>query len=205
MKTTWILGILTIGGLAGIAEAGPTTRFGLTYGVAEPTLPGAHELGPTLAVGYRLGPIVAEVDYAYLSFLDDNTGDHGVQRLGLTGRLDLWRDTNRPCIPHLACTRAMSVYGEGGVAERFGHWQLDATTIAPVSGRQHEAHLGFGLEIDNRITPYRYGWQIGFRVVAAPRDPQDFLCRSASGCGGMMTSTSYDRSVLVDVSWIVGQ
>src|SRR5262245_9018621 len=94
--------------VAGTASAGPTARFGLTYGVAEPTLPDAHEVGPTLGVGYRLGPIVAEFDYAYLSFLDDNTTDGGVHRLGGAVRADLWRDTTLRCIPRLPCTRAMS-------------------------------------------------------------------------------------------------
>jgi len=203
MKTTAIAGMLVA--VSGLANAGPTTRFGFTYGVAEPTLPGVNEVGPMLGLGYRFGGrVVAELDYAYLSFLDDNTGDHGVQRLGGTMRVDLWRDTNRRCIAKLACTRATSIYGEAGVAERFGHWRLDAHTIAPLDGRQSEAHLGFGVELDNHLEPYRYGWQIGFRIVAAPRDAQDFACRSTNGCGGLMMATSYDRSVLVDVSWLIG-
>lgn len=185
------------------ARADPALRLGMTYGIAEPTLPEVHEIGPTFGLGWRMGPVVVEADYAYLSFLDDNTGEHGVQRLGADVRVDLWRDTNHPCLLRWACTRATSVYAEAGIAERFGHWKLDAHTIAPIDGRQPEGHLGVGFEMDNSIAP-RHGFQIGLRVVAAPRDPMDFLCRSETGCTAMMASTHYDRSVLVDISWLIG-
>jgi len=196
-----IIGIIIA--TASSAGAGPTTRFGLTYGVAEPTLPEAHEIGPTFGLGYRIGPIVAEFDYAYLSFLDDDTNDNGVHRLGGVVRADLWRDANRRCIPLLACTRATSFYAEAGIAERLGQWRLDAHTVAPLDGRQAEGHIGFGFEIDNSIAPYRYGWQVGLRLVAAPRDAMDFTCRG-SACPAGSTGTGTDRSVLVDVSFVVG-
>jgi hypothetical protein len=189
--------------VAGTASAGPTSRFGLTYGVSEPTLPEAHEVGPMLGLGWRFGPVVAEADYAYLSFLDDNTTSGGVHRLGGTVRADLWRDAEKPCIPHIACTRAMSFYGEAGLAERFGQWQLDSRTLAPLSGRQKEGHLGFGFEFDNEVVPYRMGWSIGVRFVAAPRDEMDFICRG-SGCPTGTNNSNTDHSILVDVSWLVG-
>jgi hypothetical protein len=198
---------LIIGALvfsAGTAFAGPTARVGITYGVAEPTLPEAHEIGPMVGLGYRfLGSVVAEIDYAYLSFLDPDTSGGGVHRIGGLVRADLWRDANRPCIPLIACTRAMSFYAEAGIAERIGSWQLDAHTIAPLDGRQTEGHVGFGLEIDNELSPHRNGWQFGVRFVGAPRDQMDFLCRG-SGCPVGSNSTAMDRSVLVDVGWVFG-
>jgi hypothetical protein len=198
---------LIIGALvfsAGTAFAGPTARLGITYGVAEPTLPEAHEIGPMVGLGYRfLGSVVAEIDYAYLSLLDPDTSSGGVHRIGGLVRADLWRDQNRPCIPHIACTRAMSFYAEAGIAERIGSWQLDAHTIAPLDGKQTEGHVGFGLEIDNELSPNRNGWQLGVRFVGAPRDQMDFLCRG-SGCPVGSNSTAMDRSVLVDVGWVFG-
>src|SRR5471032_2603001 len=107
---------------AGVAHAGPSVRFGLDYGISDTGAPNAHEIGPAIAVGERLGPFLLEVDYAFLSFLDQDTSSGGIHRLGLDLRADLFRSTNTYCFRGMACTRGTALYVEAGVAEKFGQW-----------------------------------------------------------------------------------
>jgi hypothetical protein len=67
-------------------------------------------------------------------------------------------------------------------------------------------HVGFGLELDNRIAPYRYGWQVGLRFAFAPHDPMtDAVCRSDGSCMPMPGQRGTDRAVLLEWTFLVGQ
>jgi len=203
------IGVLALGSIvapAGAADAGPTARFGMDFALSDTGAPNAHELGPAFAVGERLGPLLLEIDYAYLSFLDPETSDGGITASASILRADLFHSTNSYCFRGLACTRGTSLYGELGVAERFGQWHLDSNTVAPETNRQHEGHIGIGIELDNQIAPYRYGWQLGLRFAMAPNDPNSIACRGSTCSNNPMATTpSTERSVLVEWTFVVGQ
>jgi hypothetical protein len=190
----------------GVAAAGPTARFGLTFGHdRDDTAPVA---GPAIALGERLGPFVGELEWAYLSFLDTLTSGGGVQRVGLTLRADLGRSYAAQCkldgTGFFACTRATSFYGEIGAGERFGQW-METGTPTPHAWKQPEAHLGLGLELDNQLVPTRTGWQLGLRFTIAHDDPATGVaCRGTSpACMGPAYS-GLDYSVLVEWMYFLG-
>jgi hypothetical protein len=198
------------------ADSGPTTRFGLTGALEDQSAPQEYEAGPMIGVGERLGPLVIEGDYAYLSMFDPDTGSHGMQRLGVNLRADVLRRSNRFCVLGMACTRGASLYAEAGVAERFGQWHLDSVQRYPANGdRATEEHVGVGIELDNHVHPHRYGWQLGVRLAMAPHDPYmiDSACRgTCMPATGATTSTSTaaksggeDMAVLVEWVFLIGQ
>ena len=207
-----ILGFVGVALLAavGTASAGPSTRFGLTFAAEDQAAPGNHELGPTLAVGERMGPLTLEVDYAYLSFMDSHTSAGGIHRLGVNLRADVLRMSSESCRRFMACTRGSSLFAEAGIAERYGQWHLDAHSSSPNGvDRVREAHLGIGIELDNHVVPYRYGWQFGLRFTMSPHDSaMDPACRSTTCAAGTQpTSTSQsgiDKAILVDWTFLIG-
>ncbi|MDQ3370317.1 MAG: hypothetical protein M3680_33275 [Myxococcota bacterium] len=190
------------------AAAGPAVRFGLTGALVDQGAPSQDQFGPMVALGARLGPILGEVDYAYLSFMDPETIDGGLHRVGVNLRTDVYRDAGRPCLRRIACTQAVNVFVEAGIAMRYGQWALDATTRAPShSNRQREAHLGAGFGIDNQLSPVRHGWQLGFRFTGAPREDLMIACRGtscASGSSGDETG-GMDLSFLVEWTFLIGR
>lgn len=160
------------------------------------------------ALGERVGPFTVEADYAYLSFMDWHTGDKGMQRLGLNVRADVFTVKADHCRRYFACTRGSSLYVEGGVAERYGEWHLDSNTVTP--SRAKEVHLGVGIELDNRLVPYRYGWQFGVRFAMTPHDTNmmDPSCLSSTCSTAPTSSTSttsgVDKAVLLEWTFLVG-
>jgi len=189
------------------AAADPALRFGLTGALADQGAPQQHQFGPMIAVGARVGPVLGEVDYAYLSFMDPDTVDGGMHRLGVNLRADLYRDANRPCLRGLACTKAFSVFAELGAGMRYGQWALDAHRRSPsTSDRQREAHVGAGIALDNTLAPRRLGWQLGVRLAAAPRDDLMLACRGTScAADGIDRSGEIDYSFLVEWTFLVGR
>ena len=203
-----LLVLLTLLAFATPAAAdGPAFRFGLTGALADQGAPQQNPFGPMVALGARIGPILGEVDYAYLSFVDPETVDGGMHRLGLNLRGDLYRDADRPCIAGFACTKAFTVYAELGAAMRYGQWALDAYRRAPAtSDRQREAHVGAGVAFDNQLYPRRLGWQLGFRVTAAPRDDLMLACRGEScSADGIDRSGAMDYSFLFEWTFLIGR
>jgi hypothetical protein len=189
--------------LAGSVEAGPTARFGLTYGVTDPAATSV-ELGPMVTLGERAGPFVGELEWAYLSFLDPDASRAGVHRLGVTLRTDILQSREYRCWHAFACTRGQAIYAEAGAAERFGHWQVDAFSISPVNTPQPELHIGLGFELDNQLVPYRNGWQLGVRFAFAPADPVVMTtCRG--GCPVSEQSGGMQKAVLLEWMFVVGR
>jgi hypothetical protein len=182
---------------AAVADSGPTMRFGLTGALEDQSAPQEPEVGPMIGAGMRLGPLVLEGDYAYLSMFNPDTGNHGMQRLGVNLRADVLRRSNRFCVLGMACTRGASLYAEAGIAERFGQWHLDSVQRYPADGdRTTEQHVGVGIELDNHVHPHRYGWQLGVRLAIAPHDPYmiDSTCRGTCMPTGTTTSTTTNTS-----------
>ncbi|MBA3392199.1 MAG: hypothetical protein H0T89_06125 [Deltaproteobacteria bacterium] len=189
------------------ALADPAVRFGFTGALADQGAPQQHQFGPMIAVGARVGPVLGEVDYAYLSFMDPDTIDGGMHRLGVNLRAEVYRDGTGPCLPNLACTKALTVFAELGVAMRYGQWALDARRRSPVdSDRQREAHVGIGFSLDNQLAPTRFGWQLGLRIAAAPHDDLMLACRGTSCAAGEVERTgSLDYSVLIEWTFLIGR
>lgn len=189
------------------AVADPQVRFGLTGALADQGAPSQHPFGPMIALGARLGPVVGEVDYAYLSFVDPETVDGGMHRLGVNVRADVYRDENRPCLAGIACTKALTLFAELGAGMRYGQWALDAYRRSPAdSDRQREAHLGFGVQFDNQVSPHRLGWELGFRLTAAPRDDLMLACRGAScAADGVDRSGAIDYSLMFEWMFLIGR
>jgi hypothetical protein len=203
-----LVGLLLVGG---VAAAGPTARFGLTYGITDEAAPGAVEVGPLVALGERLGPFVGEVDWTYLSFFDPAASATGVNRFGLNLRADVFTSVRRGRCARAWCAQSRSLYAELGGAERFGRWQVNATTVAPVNSPQPEGHLGVGLEFDNQLSPHRNGWQVGLRFAVSPAltSMEDASCRSAStsGCQPSSTSTSsqaVEKALFLEWMFLIG-
>ena len=192
--------VVAVAVLAGTAMAGPTARFGLTAAGHDPASP-TMEIGPMVALGQRIGPIVGEVEWAYLSFLDPNASEGGVHRLGVTLRADLMQWRGVGCHLRYSCTRGRSIYGELGAAERFGRWYTDAFHESPLKTPQPEVHVGVGLELDNQLVPNRNGWQIGLRFALAPADPVvSAVCRGS--CPASARSGGTEKAVFVE--WMYG-
>jgi hypothetical protein len=169
------------------AHAGPAVRYGVTFAVEDQGAPLQHQFGPMLGLGVPLGPFTAEVDYAYLSFMEPDVLDGGMHRLGANVRAQLFRSS-----------RTTRFYAQAGAAMRYGRWHLDAKTVAPAhSDRQREAHLGLGLELVNQFGKTRYGWMFGLRLAAAPRDDLMLACRG-SGC-----SSTDDRGGETDLALLI--
>ena len=203
--------VLAIAGsilVAGSADAGPTVRLGITDALADQTAPGKNEIGPMIGLGLRAGRFVGELEWAYLSFFDPDTTEHGVQRLGVSLRADLTPAASATyCKYRYGCTRASSIWGEVGAGERFGQWHLDASHTAPASPREPEAHVSIGFELDNQIRPMRNGWQLGLRFAISPRgadlDVSD--CRTSGGTCTMTTNNGgVDGSVLAEWAFLFG-
>ncbi len=195
----------------GVAQAsGPTVRFGLTGAIEDQAAPNELELGPMIGVGWRLGPLVADVDYAYLSFMDTETGAGGMQRVGVNLRGDLFRATRRYCVIGFGCVGGYALYAEAGVAERFGQWHLDSVERSPANGdRATEEHIGAGIELDNTAHPRRYGWQLGVRLAVTPHDPFqiDASCRGScmTGTGSPSMKGGQDTAFLVEWTFLLGR
>ena len=192
--------------LAAIAHAGPTARLGMTFALADQGAPLQHQIGPMIGVGIPLGRFVVEADYTLLSFMEpDVVGGGGMHRFGVNVRADLLRRTNH-CFIHVGCAAGVGAYAEVGAALRRGQWHIDANTQSPAgTNRQRELHLGFGLELNNRVVPTRLGWQFGVRLAAASRDDLMVACRG-SGCA---TTThrggALDLAVFVEWMFILGR
>jgi hypothetical protein len=130
-----------------------------------------------------------------------------MHRLGVNLRGDLYRNSNRPCLRRIACTRGVSLFAELGAAMRYGQWAIDADTRSPSrSDRQREAHIGAGFTVENQVTPVRHGWQLGFRLTAAPRDDLMVACRGTS-CAAPQPAGSgeTDLSFLVEWTYLIGR
>lgn len=185
--------------LSSVATAAPSLRFGVTTALHDPDATGHFELGPMVGLGARFGRFLGEVDYAYLSFIDPDTQGGQVQRLGANLRFDV--DRAMLSCTRYACTRATSFYIEGGAAERYGHWFIDDSHVAPVTSPNPELHLGLGLEWDNEITPHRNGWQFGLRVAFTPRDAEPVALRSNSSSS---STSGTNTSVFVEWMYLLG-
>ena len=205
LRLMWRQVVVVVALAAGTAQAGPTARFGVTYAAEDPQA-SSVELGPMIAVGDRIGPLVAELEWANLSFLDPHSADDGgVNRLGLTLRADLLSSRGYTCFHRYACTYGRSVYGELGAAERFGQWYEGAYAVTPAHSPQPEVHVGLGLELDNQIAPHRYGWQLGMRVALAPADPiLATTCRGSCPASATASSGGTDVAVLVEWMFLIG-
>lgn len=200
--------VVAVLGAGGLAQAEPSTRLGLTLGIADQGAPGVFQIGPQASLGERLGPIVGELDYAYLSFFDPSASPTGVHRIGVTLRADVLRSGDAFC-SHFACTRGRSIYAEIGGAERFGKWQVDAYHQVPANDPVPEAHIGIGLELDNQVVPYRYGWQLGLRFAVSPRDQESIMASCRGNCstvgGGSSSGGGLDRALLVEWMFLFGR
>jgi hypothetical protein len=197
--------------LTGAAQAGPTARVGLTYGIADQGGPDEIKVGPMIALGDRLGPFVGELEYAYLSFFDPDASPGGVHRVGVTLRADLLHTAQlRKCAgaiaPDWTCATGHGLYVEAGAAERFGQWIVDATHITPLKSPQPEGHLGIGFEMDNRLGERRDGWQLALRFAVAPADQiASAACRATGGsCPTTMSGGGLDKSVYVEWMFLFG-
>ena len=191
------LAALIVVAAAGVASADPAVRTGITLGLGDQAAPGIFQIGPQVSLGERLGMFTGEVDYAYLSFFDPYASPTGVHRIGVTLRAELLRDNGHA--RHILGAHALFV--EAGAAERYGQWQLDATHYT-ANTTHPELHGGVGIELDNRLFPTRYGWQIALRAAVSPTDPfEQTACR---GSCPMQSNSKLTRAFLVEWMFLFG-
>lgn len=156
--------VIAIGVLAATpAEAGPTLRVGTTFAYADSAIESraTAEVGPTVGLGYRLRPILVELDYAYLGYdmLSSVAGSH---RLGFALRTELASVRD-------AASRARLEL-DLGAAYRRGRW---STGDDELHGR--ELHAGLAATIGAA----HVGWLFGLRYVGATWDTPAIACRGA--------------------------
>jgi hypothetical protein len=175
-------------------------RFGLTFGV-DRNAPEAHEVGPAVALGARLGRFGGEINYAYLSVFDMDTSIH---RVGVALRADLYRRHARPCVVR-RCIHTSAIYGELGAAERFGTWRTGEMLDRYESGRRPELQVALGYEIRDSFAIQRAAWQIGLRFSVARRDPfLSPICRGVSCKVAMPASSGLAESVMLEWMFLLG-
>ena len=192
------LAALVLVAASSAASAEPAARLGVTLGLADQSAPGIFQIGPQASLGEHLGAFTGELDYAYLSFFDPYASPTGVHRFGLTLRAELMRDNGHA----RQILGAHALFVEAGGAERFGKWQVDATHTVPANSPVPEGHVGLGLELDNRLVPHRYGWQVALRFAVSPADPApDIACR---GSCPMTSGGGLNRALLMEWMFLFG-
>jgi hypothetical protein len=188
------------------------TEVGYVYGKRLEVL----ALGGTVAVGHRWDRFTIEAGYTYLGFSElgpSSTQLGHAHRLGVTARVEPLRLGSST----VGENSMLAVYIEAGVARQKETWYRPAfdqpSRVVPDGGSHSEGSVGFGLLLDHRLERpsklSRVGWMLGWRMVAAPNAPEDYvLCRGTS-CARttdpMPMKRSYETALLftssLELTW----
>lgn len=148
-------------------------------------------LGATVAAGQRWGRFTLEGEYGYLEITERGPSSQrygAAHQLGASARFDVIRLGPRVVGPN----SMVGVYVEAHLGRQF----RDPDLIAPDESRRallpggstNQLGAGFGFVFDHRLEqprgfPNRVGWQLGWRVVGAPRPaPDTFATCRGSEC-----------------------
>jgi hypothetical protein len=164
-------------------------------------------LGGGIAIGHRWDRITVEANYDYLSFQELGASSLALgraQRLGVTGRVEPIRFGSSM----VGQNSMLAVYVEASVGRQFETWYKprydEPSRVVPDGGTHTEASVGLGLMLDHRLERpsklSRVGWLLGWRAVAAPNAPEDYVvCRGPTSCartGEMPMKREYETALL---------
>jgi hypothetical protein len=167
---------------------GVTMRAGTSVGYVYGKRLDVLALGGGVALGHRWNRITIEASYDFLRFSELGPSSLGLghaHRAGVTGRIEPLRFGS----DLVGENSMLAVYVEAGVARVQETWYRPKPTepsrVVPDGGGHGEAVVGLGLLLDHRLERpsklSRVGWLLGWRAVAAPNAPEDYvLCRGVS-------------------------
>jgi hypothetical protein len=160
------------------------TQVGYVYGKRLEVL----ALGAAVAVGHRWDRLTVEVEYDYLGYseLGPSSLELGhAHRYGVTVRAEPVRLGS-----NLVGQNSMvALYAEVSAARQDTTWYKPAfdepMRVVPGDRAHNEGAIGFGILIDHRLerpnTLSRVGWMLGWRLLAAPDAPEDYVvCRGTT-------------------------
>jgi hypothetical protein len=176
--------------LAGTASAGPVVRIGVIGGY-DATAPGHRDDGLVAAAGYAMGPLTAELQYAYLDYDGSDGVEGSSQRAGLLLQARLATLKSREHEP------SSHVDLDVGVGERWVHWEPGHDMPYPVVAPPIDRH---GREVSLGVSA-TFGWRwaleyVLFRPDAGPM----FTCRGTCP----MQQQGDASAVLLEVGWVFG-
>jgi len=167
---------------------GTTMRGGTVVGYVYGKRLEVLALGGGIAIGHRWDRFTIEANYDYLGFSELGPSSLGLghaHRIGVTGRLEPIRFGSEL----VGQNSMLAVYVEAGVARQFETWYRPTydqpSRIVPDGGAHTEASVGLGLLLDHRLERpsklSRVGWLLGWRAIAAPNAPEDYVvCRGVT-------------------------
>lgn len=182
------LGIVAL--LAGSATAGPVLRGGVVGGY-DTSAPGHREDGLALGAGYHLGPVTAELDYAYLDYDTTEGIGGGASQLGVLLQAKL---LSLRCRPGSVCQH---VDLDLGIGRRWVTWQPGEESQTPSFAPATE-HQGRMVELG---ISFNFALHFALHYVAfdPDRGPQA-ICRGECP----MQVTGSDHGVLFEISLVIG-
>lgn len=169
-------------------------------------------LGGLVAVGHRWGRLTLDAEYGYLEVTERGPSQlrYGIAHsLGVNVRFDVIRLGSRLVGPNSMA--AFYVEASAGrqlrladsvPSEQMRHHHMP-------SGSSNQLAAGFGLLFDHRLEqprgfPNRVGWQLGWRVIGAPRpEPDTFTTCRGADCIATSTSTGMGDIGLGETSLVV--
>lgn len=174
--------LATLGGGA-IAHAGPTARFGSTAALSDTNPPDTttSEWGPVIAAGYRLGPVEAEAEYAYL-IASDGVTEHGSHRFGGGLRVQVLGLHDAGAMIRLAA--------DAGAALRHGN-----TDGGPAAQDGHEVYEGISLAFGAETA----AWMFELRHVSGAWDHAGVACR------GCTQAAPGDEAWMLEATFAIGR
>jgi hypothetical protein len=196
---------------------GMTMRAGTEVGYVYAKRLEVLALGGTLAVGHRWDRLAVEAGYTYLAFSElgpGNTALGRAHRLAATVRFEPLRFGSST----VGENSMLAVYVEASAARVLETWfrpsYNQTTRVVPDGGSHSEGSLGFGFLLDHRLERpsrlSRVGWMFGWRLVAAPNAPEDYVVCRGAACARtiddpMPMKRSYETALLftssLELTW----
>lgn len=196
---------------------GMTMRAGTEVGYVYAKRLEVLALGGTLAIGHRWDRFAVEAGYTYLGLSElgpSNTQLGRVHRLGATIRYEPLRFGSTT----VGENSMLAVYIEASVARVLETWFRPGynqnTRVVPDGGSHGEGSFGFGFLLDHRLERpsklSRVGWMFGWRLVAAPNAPEDYVVCRGVACARttedpMPMKRSYETALLftssLELTW----
>jgi hypothetical protein len=179
------------------------TQVGYVYGKRLEVL----ALGGNLAVGHRWDRLTVEAEYAYLGFSELGPSSLALghaHRYGITLRAEPVRLGSNI----VGQNSMVALYAEVSAARMDETWYRPAfdqpMRVVPADDAHTEGSVGFGVLIDHRLERpsklSRVGWLLGWRLLAAPDAPEDYVVCRGQTCARtsdpMPMKRSYETALL---------
>jgi hypothetical protein len=161
--------------------SGTTLRLGTVVGILALDEREFTGLGGSVAAGHRWGRLAVDAEYGYFEITERGPSSlryGAAHELGVNVRFDVIRLGS-----HLVGPNSMAgIFVEGRVARQMRDPDAGPQNASPMTampgGSSSQVAAGFGIMFDHRLEqprgfPNRVGWQLGWRVIGAPRPGPD--------------------------------